>query len=70
MVCAAVAFLAGAVGLLATGEFLTARSLSMALPLVGDVKLSSVLLFDVGVYLVVLGLVATATIRLGGEARR
>jgi multisubunit Na+/H+ antiporter MnhB subunit len=65
-----VAFLAGAVGLLTGGEFLAAQSLSMELPIVGDVKLSSVLLFDVGVYLVVLGLVATATIRLGGEARR
>jgi multicomponent Na+:H+ antiporter subunit A len=64
-----VAFLAGVLGLLTGSEFLASRSVSVALPVVGDVKLTSVLVFDAGVYLVVLGLVAAATIRLGGEAR-
>ena len=64
-----VAVLAGALGLLVDGTFLASQSVSVTLPVIGDVKASSVLLFDVGVYLVVLGLVATGIIRLGGEAR-
>jgi multisubunit Na+/H+ antiporter MnhB subunit len=65
-----VAFVAGALGMIFDGTFLDAQSLSVSLPVIGDLKLTSVLLFDAGVYLVVLGLVATGTVRLGGEARQ
>lgn len=64
-----VAFLAGALGLLIDGAFLGALEAKTSLPLIGDVKVTSVLVFDMGVYLVVLGLIATAIVRLGGEER-
>jgi multicomponent Na+:H+ antiporter subunit A len=65
----AIAFAAGAFGLLVEGTFLDAVSASADLPLVGTVKITSVLVFDAGVYLVVLGLIGTAIVRLGGEVR-
>ena len=66
----AVSFLAGALGLVLGEAFLTSLTLSRDLPVIGTVKVTSVLLFDAGVYLVVFGLIATAIVRLGGEARR
>jgi multisubunit Na+/H+ antiporter MnhB subunit len=61
----AIAVIAGVIGMIGSGTFLTAEYLSFEWPLVGTVKLSSVLLFDVGVYVLVVGLVATALERLG-----
>ena len=63
----AAAILAGIVGLLFNDTFLTYTYASMELPLIGEVKISTLLLFDVGVYILVIGLVATAVLRLGTE---
>jgi multicomponent Na+:H+ antiporter subunit A len=64
-----VAILAGIVGGLVEGTFLEAATWSTTLPLVGTLKITTVLVFDAGVYLVVLGLIATGILRLGGEDR-
>ncbi len=63
----AAAILAGIVGLVFNDTFLTYTYASTELPLIGDVKISTLLLFDVGVYILVIGLVATAVLRLGKE---
>lgn len=63
----AAAILAGIVGLAFNDTFLTYTYASAELPLIGDVKISTLLLFDVGVYILVIGLVATAILRLGRE---
>ncbi len=63
------AVLIGALGLVADGAFLAERSLRADVPVLGTVKLSSVLIFDTGVYLVVVGLVGSALLRLGAEGR-
>lgn len=63
----AAAILAGIVGLVFNDTFLTYTYVSTELPLIGDVKISTLLLFDVGVYILVIGLVATAVLRLGKE---
>jgi multicomponent Na+:H+ antiporter subunit B len=65
----AVAVLAGLAGLVVEGSFLQALTLELSLPVLGKLKITSVLLFDAGVYLVVVGLVATGILRLGGETR-
>lgn len=57
---------AGVAGWLAGGEFLQALLFSASLPVVGTVEISSVLFFDLGVYLVVVGLV-TALLRSAGR---
>ncbi|CAN5571214.1 Na+/H+ antiporter subunit A [soil metagenome] len=51
-------------------EFLEAMTLYRDLPLIGTIKLSSVFLFDVGVYLVVIGLVIALLRSLGREEVR
>ena len=61
------ALLGGIVGWLFEGAFLAYASAPVTLPLVGEFKLTTLLLFDLGVFILVVGLVATATIRLGGE---
>lgn len=63
----AMAVLAGIIGALFEGTFLSYTYASWSAPLVGEVKVSSLLLFDLGVYVLVIGLVATATLRLGTE---
>lgn len=65
----AVALLAGVFGLFGNDGFLTSLSASADVPVLGTVKVTSVLMFDVGVYLVVLGLVGTAIVQLGEEER-
>ena len=62
----AVAGLAGVAGWLG-GGFLESGRLAVELPLLGMVKATSSLGFDVGVYLVVVGLVATILRTLGEE---
>ncbi|MFO7699189.1 MAG: MnhB domain-containing protein [Acidimicrobiia bacterium] len=61
------AILAGLVGLFTEGMFLTYTYGAITVPLIGEIKLSSLLLFDLGVYGLVVGLIATATLRLGAE---
>ncbi len=61
------AILAGIVGLLVEGTFLTYTYGSITAPVIGEIKLSTLLLFDLGVYGLVIGLIATATLRLGAE---
>ena len=61
------AILAGLIGLFFEGTFLTYTYASLSGPLVGDIKISSLLLFDLGVYAVVIGVVATAILQLGSE---
>lgn len=64
----ATAIVAGSTGWLAGGEFMEGVKLTVSLPLIGSVKASSALLFDIGVYLVVVGLVRTVLSVLGREA--
>jgi multisubunit Na+/H+ antiporter MnhB subunit len=59
----------GVFGLLAGDALLESLKLAGALPVVGEVKLTSVLIFDAGVYLIVVGLVSGGILRLGGEVR-
>src|SRR5690606_9929652 len=51
------ACIAGMVGWYAASPFLTARPLDLHVPLLGELHLSTVLLFDLGVYLLVVGAV-------------
>ena len=51
-------------------DVLTSAYGSTDLPLLGTVKASTVLLFDIGVFLVVVGLVLTLLRTLGAEAER
>jgi multicomponent K+:H+ antiporter subunit A len=57
----------GAAAWFAGREFLEALVLTVDVPLAGSLELSSVFLFDAGVYLVVVGLV-TALLRAAGRA--
>ena len=52
---------------LAGGQLLESGKLERDLPLLGTVKATSALPFDVGVYLVVVGLVLGLLLTLGGE---
>jgi multicomponent Na+:H+ antiporter subunit A len=51
-------------------DFLTSDYGGAVLPVLGEVKASTVLIFDVGVFLVVVGLVLTLLRTLGAEAER
>ena len=48
-------------------QFLESAKVEVAIPLLGTVKATSALLFDIGVYLVVVGLVVGLLTTLGGE---
>jgi multicomponent K+:H+ antiporter subunit A len=64
---------AGVAGILAWWSglpFLTARTIDPALPLIGDIHLSSVLLFDLGVYLLVIGATVLMLIALAHQSMR
>ncbi len=65
----AVAVAAGLAGVVFGDAFLEAMTLSATVPVIGVVKVTSVLVFDLGVYLVVVGLVGAGIVRLGGEVR-
>lgn len=58
---------AGVVPWVTGGEFLEAQALALPLGVIGTVKVTTVLVFDVGVYLVVVGLVLAVLRTLGGE---
>lgn len=59
---------AGLLGAFFEGTFLAYTFADFEAPVVGDIKVSSLLLFDLGVYVLVIGVVETALQRLGGEA--
>ena len=61
------ALAAGVIGLVFGGTFLTYEYAQWSAPLVGDIKVSTLLLFDLGVYAVVVGLVTTAILELGSD---
>lgn len=61
------ALLSGMIGWFAQDAFLAYAAAPISLPLIGEFKLTSVLLFDAGVYVLVVGLVLTAILRLGSE---
>ncbi len=58
----------GFVSLVAGGAFLESASVTIDVPLVGSVKAVSVLVFDIGVYLVVVGTALGLVRALGEEA--
>ena len=58
---------AGVVGLVFGGTFLTYEYAEWAVPVIGEIKLSTLLAFDLGVYIVVVGLVTTAILKLGSD---
>lgn len=64
----ALALLSGFVGLLFENAFLAYTTTTLSLPIIGDLKLTSLLIFDAGVYVLVVGLVSSAILRLGGES--
>jgi multicomponent Na+:H+ antiporter subunit A len=59
----------GLIGVVAGDAFLTYTYASVEWPLIGEIKVSSLLVFDLGVYVLVIGVVETALQRLGGEAQ-
>jgi multicomponent Na+:H+ antiporter subunit A len=61
------AIVGGIVGWIFADAFLAYASTAISLPIVGSVKVTSLLLFDLGVYVLVVGLVVTAVTRLGQE---
>ena len=63
----AAAVLTGAVPWVTGSGFLEAGKLSVDVPVLGTVKTTSALPFDIGVYLVVVGLVLAVLDFLGGE---
>lgn len=63
----ALAVAAGLIGLVAEGSFLASSTASFSAPWIGDIKISTLLVFDLGVYLLVIGLVATAIVHLGRD---
>lgn len=59
------AIFSGVIGVIVSGnEFLTSVWWTVYLPGVGELKLSTPLLFDIGVYLVVIGMVTTLLLTL------
>lgn len=60
----------GAAGLLLGGSVLQTAILEWSMPVFGDVKLVTALFFDIGVYLVVVGLVLDVLRSLGAEIDR
>ncbi|HRO29240.1 Na+/H+ antiporter subunit A [Citricoccus sp.] len=66
----AIAALTGAVPLLFGGQVFQSAIVEFALPVIGDVKFVSSTVFDIGVYLVVVGLVIDVLRSLGSEVDR
>ena len=62
--------LTGMAAWLTGADFLESGKLSLDVPVLGVVKATSALPFDIGVYLVVVGLVLLLLRSLGGEAER
>ena len=66
----ATASVTGMVPWLSGGQFLESAYVVVEPPLLGQVKLTSALAFDIGVYLVVVGLVLAVLRTLGAEAEK
>ncbi|MET8083253.1 Na+/H+ antiporter subunit A [Micromonospora sp. NPDC005237] len=66
----AVAVGSGAVALAAGGSVLESAKLDLSLPLIGDAHLVTSLFFDIGVYLIVIGLMLDILRSLGAEVDR
>ena len=66
----AIVVVTGAAGWVGGGQFLESHLLSARMPLLGTVKTTSALPFDIGVYLVVVGLVLSVLRTLGDEEDR
>jgi multisubunit Na+/H+ antiporter MnhB subunit len=66
----ALAVLTGAGPWLVGDAFLEAGKLELDVPLIGDVKATSALPFDIGVFLIVVGLVLMVLTTLGEEPER
>lgn len=64
------AAVAGAGACLASYPFLTALTVHLHLPLIGEVHLSSVLLFDLGVYMLVIGATVLMLIAIAHQSLR
>ncbi len=64
------AALTGTTSLVAGEDFLRSGVYKLAVPVLGDVKLTSALAFDTGVFLVVVGMVLALLRTLGAEAER
>jgi multicomponent Na+:H+ antiporter subunit A len=58
----------GVLGYLVAGSFLGSAYVDFDLPVLGHVKIVSVLFFDIGVYLIVFGLGLVLVRTLGGDA--
>jgi len=61
------AFLSGAIGLLAGQPFLTGQWITLSVPMIGEIELGTPLLFDLGVYLAVVGVTLTVVFALEEE---
>jgi multicomponent K+:H+ antiporter subunit A len=61
---------AGLIAWFAGLPFLTARSVHLQLPLIGDLHLSTVLLFDLGVYVLVVGATILMLVALAHQSLR
>ncbi|MDR2839087.1 MAG: monovalent cation/H+ antiporter subunit A [Azonexus sp.] len=61
---------AGLFGVLGGGAFLTAEAWHGSLPLLGDIHLSTVLLFDIGVYLLVIGATVLMLVAIAHQSLR
>lgn len=57
----------GIIGLLAGQPFLTGKWIELDIPIIGATKLGSPLLFDIGVYLVVIGVTLSIVLTLAEE---
>lgn len=62
-----VAILAGVGGFVWGGGFLASAEIEVVLPVLGTLKATSALIFDIGVYLVVIGLAASLVSTLGDD---
>jgi len=65
-----IAAVTGLVPMVLGGSLLESGYVEVAIPWIGDIKLVSALGFDIGVYLVVLGMVVGLLTSLGQESRR
>jgi multicomponent Na+:H+ antiporter subunit A len=66
----ALACLTGVAGLVMGGEVLQSAIVTWSMPVFGDVKLVTALFFDIGVYLIVVGLMLDVLRSLGAEVDR
>jgi multicomponent Na+:H+ antiporter subunit A len=57
----------GVAALLTGAEFLTSAAAEIPVPVIGEIHVTSVLVFDIGVYAVVVGLVLSLLSTLGAE---